>query len=632
MPQTAPLESSPAGTPLGRAIDRISWLSALLAGVSMLAVALFMAFEAFSRHLLNAPTSWVLAISILIFMWFVFLATPYGIQKDKHVSCDVFVSRLPEPTKETLGIATDLISMLYILALAWFGGEAVQEAVELGSMSEGLVRYPMWLVLGAMPVGMLLGFFQMARKIQVHRQRLAELRLAGIESKGLKPTTALVWFVCTTMAGVGVFWFDQALGILILALVLLFWGAPISFALGVVGMTGLMFFHESLGGLNTLPIVAEHTGTNFVLLAIPLFTLGGLILSRSGLGEEMYELSSRWLGWMPGGLGVATCITGGILAAMIGSSTAVTAIVTLVAMKPLLARGYDKKLVIGTVTGSSLGLIIPPSVGFIVYGFLTDTSVGELFMAGVMPGAMLVLLFSAYVVINCKVTGKYQAVSYTWRERWQSLARSALILLGPVFVLGSIYTGLATPTEAGAILVLYSLFCAGMLRKITFKTFIHCVVDSSLLSTMILMIMIGALTMSNVITLLQVPANLTQAIMDSGLPLYMILFCVMLFYLALGMFLDGGSITVLTVPVIAPMLPALGIDTVAFGVILMMLIETALLTPPVGLNIFTVKGILDEPLSLIIKSVLPFVTILIVSVVLVYVWPEIALWLPAQMK
>ena len=526
--------------PLGRAMDRISWLAALIAGAAMLAVALFMCFEAFSRHLLNAPTSWVLAISILIFMWFVFLATPYGIQKDKHVSCDVFASRLPEPTRESLGIATDAVSMVYILALGWFGAESVLEAAQMGSMSEGLVRYPMWLVLAAMPVGMLLGFLQMARRIQVRRARLAALRLEGHDHQGLKPQTALAWFVFTTLAGVGVFWFDQALGILVLALVLLFWGAPISFALGVVGMTGLMFFHEGLGGLNTLPIVAEHTGTNFVLLAIPLFTLGGLILSRSGLGEEMYELSSRWLGWMPGGLGVATCITGGILAAMIGSSTAVTAIVTLVAMKPLLARGYDKKLVIGTVTGSSLGLIIPPSVGFIVYGFLTDTSVGELFMAGVVPGAMLVFLFSAYVIITCKVTGKYQAVSYTWRERWQSLARSAFILFGPVFVLGSIYTGLATPTEAGAILVLYSLFCAGVFHKITFRTFIHCVVDSSLLSTMILMIMIGALTMSNVITLLQVPANLTQAIMDSGLPLAVILICVMLFYLALGMFLDGG--------------------------------------------------------------------------------------------
>ncbi len=335
---------------------------------------------------------------------------------------------------------------------------------------------------------------------------------------------------------------------------------------------------------------------------------------------------------MPGGLGVATCITGGVLAAMIGSSTAVTAIVTLVAMKPLLDRGYDKKLVIGTVTGSSLGLIIPPSIGFIVYGFLTDTSVGDLFMAGVVPGILLVLMFSAYVIVTCKVTGRYQAVRYTWRERLGSLRRSVIVLLGPIFVLGSIYMGVATPTEAGAILVIYSLFCALIFRRLDLRGFAGCLIESSALSTMVLIIMIGALTMSNVITLLQIPSRLTEAIVSSGLPNYVAIALIVVFYLVLGMFLDGGSITVLTVPVIAPMLPALGIDTVAFGVILMMLIETALLTPPVGLNIFTVKGIVDEPLSLIIRSVLPFVLILITTVIFTLFFQDIALWLPARMR
>ncbi|MCP4722817.1 MAG: TRAP transporter large permease subunit [Desulfobacteraceae bacterium] len=617
---------------LGHTVDHVSWLAALLAGALMLAVSLFMSFEAFSRHFLDSPTSWVFAISILIFMWFTFLATPYGIKVDKHVACDVFVSRLPENTRQSLGIATDIISLIYIMALGYFGYEAFREALAMGSMSEGLVRYPMWLLLISIPFGMTLCMLQILRKIQGRKEKLSTIKTKLKNELHLGPAPAIIWLILSMIISLFIFSYSQPLGLLIFAIVLLFWGAPISFALGSVGLTGLLFFHGSITGLNTLPIVAEHTGTNFVLLAIPLFTLGGLILSRSGLGEEMYELSSRWLGWMPGGLGVATCITGGILAAMIGSSTAVTAIVTLVAMKPLLARGYDKTLVIGTVTGSSLGLIIPPSIGFIVYGFLTDTSVGELFLAGVIPGAILVCLFSAYVIINCKITGNYEPVSYSWKDRILSLRKSIIILLGPVFVLGSIYTGLATPTEAGAILVLYSLFCALIFKKINFKEFIQCIIDSSVLSTMILMIMIGALIMSNVITLLQVPSNLTEAIITSGLPSFVVLLCIVLFILVLGMFLDGGSITVLTVPVIAPILPALGVDTVVFGVILMMLIETALLTPPVGLNIFTVKGILNEPLSLIIKSVVPFVLILLFGVILVFVWPDLALWLPSQMK
>jgi len=223
-------------------------------------------------------------------------------------------------------------------------------------------------------------------------------------------------------------------------------------------------------------------------------------------------------------------------------------------------------------------------------------------------------------------------VTFSWTERLVSLRKSFIIILGPVFVLGSIYTGIATPTEAGAILVIYSLFCAFIFRKIDWKGFMQCLIDSSILSTMIIMIMVGALVMSNVITLLQVPANLTEYIFSSGLPIWGIILLIVILYICLGMFLDGGSMTVLTVPVIAPMLPALGIDTIAFGVILMMLIETALLTPPVGLNIFTVKGIVDEPLSFIIKSVVPFVMILVLGIILVFMFEDIALWLPSRMK
>jgi len=616
----------------GLLIDRISYAFALLAGLMMLCVALFMSFEAFSRHFLDQPTSWVLAISILIFIWFTFLSVPYGIKSDKHVACDIFVTQLPPRTRQAVGVATDLASLLFICALGIYGFTHFMEAVEYNSMSEGLFRYPMWLVFLAIPSGMALSVIQFIRKIQTRIFWMKNNPDKSSESPLVSPGRMVLFFVLSAAAGILVYFFSQSLGILILALALLFWGVPIAFALGLVGITGLLFFHGSISGLNTLPIVAEHTATNFILLAIPLFTLGGLILSRSGLGEQIYDLSSKWLGWMPGGLGVGTCITGGILAAMIGSSTAVTAIITLVAMKPLLDRGYDKKLVIGTVTGSSLGLIIPPSIGFIVYGFLTDTSVGDLFMAGVIPGIMLVSMFSIYIIISCKISNKYEAISFTWTQRLVSLKKSFIIILGPAFVLGSIYTGVATPTEAGAILVIYSLFCALIFRKLDWKGLMQCLIDSSILSTMIIMIMVGALVMSNVITLLQIPANLTEFIISSGLPTWGVIFMIVILYLCLGMFLDGGSITVLTVPVIAPMLPALGIDTIAFGVILMMLIETALLTPPVGLNIFTVKGIVDEPLSFIIKSVTPFVIILVVGIILVFMFQDIALWLPSHMK
>jgi len=614
---------------LGGFIDRISWVGNLIAGILMLLVSLSICYETSMRYFFDLPTEWVMSLSLLAFMWFPFLSAAYGIKEDKHICCDVFVSRAAPRTREVLGVATDLTSLIYIVALGIYGYEAFMESYEMGSMSVGIIRYPLWVLRVIFPIGMFLCLLQTLRKVAV---RLTVLK-RGLVEKGsgfsARSGLMLMLYLINLGAGIWVLTVHMPMGVLVLALTILLWGVPIAFGLGVVGLISLLFFHGSLSGLYTIPIVAEKTVHHYVLLAIPLFSLGGVILARSGLGEQIYDLSAKWFAWMPGGLGVATCITGGILAAMIGSSTAVTAIVTLVAMKPLLDRGYSKTVVIGTVTGTSLGLIIPPSIGFIVYGYLTDTSVGALFMAGFLPGTMLVAMFSIYVVLTCKITGKYEKTRYSWQERLGSLKKSFLILLGPIFVLGSIYSGLATPTEAGAILVIYSLFCTLLYRRMTVEDFIYCLMESSAISTMILMIMVGALTMSNVVTLLQVPSNLTELIVNSGMPNLVLILLLIVFYVILGMFLDGGSITVLTVPILAPMLPALGIDTIVFGVVLMMLIETALLTPPVGLNLFTVKGIVDEPLSFIIKSVLPFVAILLLATVLCLLFPKISLWLPS---
>ena len=617
---------------IGKAIDKISDIGNMMAGIFMFIVSLMICYEAIARHLFNRPTTWVMSVSLFAFMWFPFLSAFYCIKVDKHITCDILISKLRERTREWLGIFTDLTTLIFIISLGYFGYGYFKEAYQLKSMSVGLVQYPLWVLRIIFPLSMLFCFLQTFRKI-FHRIDLLQTQIErGAIGWLNNPKVIVFCYITTTMVGLWIFTITPPFGILMMTLIFIFWGVPIAFALGSVGVIGLIIFYGGIAGLNVVPIVAEKTVHNFVLLAIPLFILGGVILSRSGLGEQIYDVTSKWLGWLPGGLGVATCISGGILAAMIGGSTAVTAIITLVAIGPLLSRGYNKRLVIGTITGTSLGLIIPPSIGFIVYGYLTETSVGELFMAGFIPGIMLVVMFSIYVVIFCKVSGEYEVTTYRWKERFYSLGKSIVILFGPIFVLGSIYSGLATPTEAGAILVIYSLLCTFIYQKMNWNEFVKSLMESSALSTMILMIMVGALTMSNVITLLQIPGNLTQLIVSSGFSNIVLILILLVFYLILGMFLDGNSITVLTVPLLAPMLPTLGIDTVVFGVILMMLIEIALLTPPVGLNIFMVKGIIDEPLGFIIKSVFPFVLIIFFSAVLMFIFPQLALWLPAHMK
>jgi tripartite ATP-independent transporter DctM subunit len=616
---------------IGKTIDSISDTGNNLAGISILIVALLICYEAIARYIFSSPTIWIMSVSLFLFMWFPFLSVSYGIKSEKHITCDVFVVLLPEKSKEIILILTQLTSLIFILSLFYFGYEYCSEAYHFNDTSVGLVRYPLWVLRIIVPVSMLVCVLQTIRNISSGIGRFKQKRdEAG--SPADRPALFAAIYVVLFAIGLLVFYLSPSFGILVMSLVLLFCGVPVGFALGSVGVLALITIHGGFAGLNTIPIIAENTVHNFVLLAIPLYTLGGVILSRSGLAQEIYDTADKWLGWLPGGLGAATCITGGILAAMIGSSTAVTAIITLVAMEPMLRSGYKKNLVIGTVTGTSLGLIIPPSIGFIIYGYLTETSVGSLFLAGFVPGAMLVLMFSLYVILVSWFSRVEKVSHYSWRERFTSLGRSIVVLLGPIFVLGSIYTGLCTPTEAGAVLVVYSLICTVIYRKINLRIFLECLRQSSILATMILIIMMGALTMSHNITLLQIPSRLTEYIVASEFSNFSLIIILFVMYLILGMFLDGGSITVLTIPILAPMFPAFGIDTIVFGVVLMMLIEVALLTPPVGLNLFTVKGIINEPLFLIIKGTAPFTLIILLAAILVMMFPDLALWLPNHMK
>jgi tripartite ATP-independent transporter DctM subunit len=296
-----------------------------------------------------------------------------------------------------------------------------------------------------------------------------------------------------------------------------------------------------------------------------------------------------------------------------------------------LSRGYTKEIAYGSVAGGALGVLIPPSAGLIVYGFLTDSSVGKLFAAAFIPAFIVVLLFSVYVVIYSLVTGKYEKRSFTWKERIVSTKKALPGLLAPVFVLGGIYSGIFTPTEAAGVLVVYSLIIALVYRRLNWKSFMVIIKESALLSSVVLMIMVGAMVLANLVTRLQVATILTEGIATAGISHWMILVTLVFLYIVLGMFLDGLSITLLTVPVIFPLMPVLGINVIVFGVALMMLLEAALLTPPVGLNLFMVKAITGDNLWPIVKGNFPFALLLLLGTILLLLFPDLALWLPAKL-
>jgi C4-dicarboxylate transporter DctM subunit len=610
-------------------IDEISVYSATLSGISMFLVALMTTYEVILRRVFDSPTTWVFAVSLFIMVWFVLLSAPLGLKEGKQIVVDFIVDNFSERTKAALGILTYTASLIFIITIGYYGLEMCLEAYDKGITSMGLLLYPQWLLYLCFPVTM--GLYGL-QTISILAKEIINLQSGKLARKdGWKDDPRFILSLFTVLIIIGILILtrlDKATGLIVLILTLMLGGVPVFSALGGGGLAGIFFILHGLRSLPIVPVVIEETLHNFVLLAIPMFIMGGVILYKCGVGERTYDVASKWLSRLPGGLGVATVIACGIFSAMVGVSTAVAAAIGLVAIPSLVNRGYTKELAYGCVAGGALGVLIPPSAGLIVYGYFTNTSTGTLFAAAFIPGFMIVGLFSLYVIFNCSITKKYTKETVTWRERILSLKGAIPGLLTPFFVLGGIYGGIFTPTEAAGALVIYSMLLAFLYKKMNWRTFIEMLRESAILGSMIMMVIAGAMVLTNILNHLRVAGMIAEWLVTSGIAHWQVIVFLFVLYIILGMFLDGLAMTVLTIPVLYPSMSALGIDVVVFGVILMMYIETALLTPPVGLNLFMIKAITGDTLWPIVKGNLPFAAILLIGAVILFLFPQIALWLP----
>jgi len=411
-------------------------------------------------------------------------------------------------------------------------------------------------------------------------------------------------------------------------LVLLFIGVPVAFSLAGLG-TVLLW----LKGLPMAMIAQNLQGAlnNFVLLSVPLFLLMSNILLKGGVGRDLFEAVQKWVGHWPGGLGVAALLSCGIFSAISGSSVATAATVGTVAIPEMTRRGYGKGFTLGLLAaGGTLGILIPPSIPLIVYGVITEESIGKLFLAGVVPGLLLILLFGIYTVIYAITSGQQQSVQKaTWTERrtatWRALPTVGLAVL----ILGGIYSGAFTPTEASAIGVAAAfLLTAFFLRTLTFKTFYEAVRQTVSTTIVLFLIVIGAKIFGKAITLYQVPAMISSLVDTHIASAEGFILLVSGILLVLGLFLESLSMLLIMVPVLFPTIAALGVDPIWFGIFFVILIEIALITPPVGLNLFVIQAIAKTPLGVISRGVLPFILLMMLAVVLIFIFPSLVLWLP----
>jgi C4-dicarboxylate transporter, DctM subunit len=426
--------------------------------------------------------------------------------------------------------------------------------------------------------------------------------------------------------------------LLILAMFVLFAaGIEIALALGIVGVAGLFYLKGWSTGLSVVGSIAWTNATSFSFIAVPLFVFMSGILLHSGIGRGLYTAVARWVSFLPGGLAVASIFSCAIFAAVSGSSVATAATIGMIAIPEMQRRGYHRPLICGSLAaGGTLGILIPPSIPMIIYGVMTETSIGHLYMAGIVPGIVLALMFAAFVVVYAMIwperAPRVAEDRGTFLDKLRSFYEVAPVAVLIVTVLGSMYVGIVTPTEAAALGSFVSLILAALGRKLTWPTLRDSFHSTVRTTCMVMLIIVFASVFSHVIALIGAPKALFDVVVGLGMPKWAFFAAVFTFLLVVAYALEELSVMIILLPILFPLITGLGFDPIWFGIVMIVWLEIGFITPPVGLNLFVIQGMMRGAGARdITVGTTPFVIMMILLVVLLFLVPELALWLPRHM-
>ena len=421
---------------------------------------------------------------------------------------------------------------------------------------------------------------------------------------------------------------------LVLMIALLFARMWIGAAMALVGFFGyalIMGFDPAFSVISMIPFT---TMSSYVMTTVPLYVFMGIVLFQSGVGSDLYETAYTWVGQLRGGLASATVIACALFAAITGVSSPALVTMGKVALPAMRKRGYDDNLALGSIAcAGGLAFLIPPSVVLIIYGVLTQTSIADLYMAGFMPGLLLACLFILVVVITTLRNPKAGPAGprTSFRSKIVSLKLTWPMLLLFMVVLGGIYLGVFTPTEGGAVGAFGALVITVSMHRLNFRQFLDALLEATQTTALIMLLIIGAYILMKFLAVSQLTTVMSMFISELNVPSMVIFMGIVVLYIILGMFLDIISAVILTIPVIFPMVMALGFDPVWYGVAVVIMVEMGLVTPPVGMDAFLLSGAINVPVTKVFKSVLPFLIMALVCLALLAAFPQIALWLPGTM-
>ncbi len=662
-------------------IDRISGATAALSTIALLAMTGIIVYEVVSRYVFNEPTFWVTEVATYLLLGLTYAALAQAQREGSHIQVELLVGWVRPEIRRTLELVSGWVGLLFLVFVAWQMVTFVHSEFVNDTRDWGLLATPQWIPETPVAIGIIsfaLAIFADQFRLSPRRNQLARwagpaafaIAVVVLLILGPKPpkigdtridwgTVTLVvafaiavlsWsgvkiavYVALTCAGLAVIFIWAkgvsllTIGILLVVamLVTLLMGVRIAMALGIIGMFGLYFLLPD----TQLSLMAERSWNSlnsFTLTAVPMFVLMGALLLRSGVTTELFDALLHWMGRMPGGIAHASVGACGVFAAVSGSSLATAATMGTVACPEMIRRGYSPRLTYGIVAaGGTLGILIPPSIAMIIYGTTVGAPITVLFIAGIIPGLMLMLsLMGGVFLWAVLIDGSApRGDSYSWGAKFKSLLGVLPFLVLIVAVLGSLYAGVATPTEAGALGAVVALLLCLQRRKLSWQVLYDTALETVKVTSMLLFIVVGASILSWVFDYLRLPRTMVSVVEAAELAPWIVMAIIGLIYIVLGMFIDPISMMLMTLPVTFPIVQALGFDAIWFGIALVMMIEVGLITPPVGIILFVLRGISgDVALKEIVCGVMPFVGIILLNVVLIYFFPEIVSWLPDKME
>ena len=611
--------SESAGIPIVGKWDRLEkGISASLMGVAML----LSMYSVGARYIFHRSLDWSDEISIYAVIWSVFFGVSALIKTDEHVRVDVFIQHVSEKRRNILHFYHTLLGIIFLIVLTWAGYVLVKSAMATHITSESHLKFPMYLPYLIMPIGGALLTLRMFERLFMLGK---ELRGQGVWKEpiayGLLVLSAGLAYMLTTDM-------DVTAALLVILVIMLFLGMPVAFSMGVASLACLFAFN--LIKMDGIAPKIFWSINKFTLIAIPYFIVAGNLMMKGGLARPLLEFGYAMLKRLDGGLAIAVMFAAVIFSAISGVSAALAATLGLIAIPWMMEKGYPKRFCMGLIgAGGTLDILIPPSTVLIIYGAASGESITDLYIAGFLPGFLLAGAICVQVWLMCRRHGFGRPDpedKFSWREVAQKFKSSIWALLMPVLIMGGIYSGVFTVTEASVVSVFYAgVVCVFVYRNIGVKELTVILRDSVVLTSMIYFIIMAATLFGFLVTMEQLSNRLLELITTYDLKPWMFLAIMNIAIFIMGMFLTPATKILIVVPIVYPILQKLGISGIHFGILMTINMELAFLMPPIGMHLFVMSAVCKEPLNEVIKGVLPFFLLLLIGMFVITYIPWISL-------